>query len=91
MYLHASGSRCAIVHRELHDTMQAGTVGWSKTMIEKRKVPGSSPAWKRKDFFQPCCDSQLIGNSWPGMSNTWMWQMGLRPMAGGSDLSSRTV
>ena len=35
---------------------QAGVVGWSKTMIEKQRVPGSSPAWKRKVFFQPCCD-----------------------------------
>ena len=26
---------------------QAGTVGWSKTMIEIREVPGSSPAWER--------------------------------------------
>ena len=36
-------------------------MGWSKTMIEKQRVPGSSPAWKRKDFFQPCCDPQLKG------------------------------
>ena len=60
-----------------------GTVCWSKTMIEKRGVPGSSPAWKRKDFFQPCCDPQLIGSSWPGISKTWMWQMGFRPLAYG--------
>ena len=26
--------------------LQAGIVGWSKTMIEKQRVPGSSPAWK---------------------------------------------
>ena len=39
---------------------EAGIVGWSKTMIEKQRVPGSSPAWKRKEFFQPCCDPQLI-------------------------------
>ena len=31
--------------------MQAGIVGWSKIMIEKQRVPGSSPAWKQKDFF----------------------------------------
>ena len=51
---------------------QAGIVGWSKTMIEKQRVPGSSPPWKRKDFFQPFCDPQLIGNSWPGTRKTWM-------------------
>ena len=46
-------------------------MGWSKTMIEKQRVPGSSPTWKRKEFFQPCCDPQLIGNSWPGTRVTW--------------------
>ena len=40
---------------------QAGILGWSKTMIEKPRVPGSSPAWKRKEFFQPCCDPQFLG------------------------------
>ena len=54
------------------DKEMAGIVGWSKTMIEKQRVPGSSPAWKWKDFFQPCCDPQLIGNSWPGTRKTWM-------------------
>ena len=29
---------------------QASIVGWLKTMIEKQRVPGSSPAWKQKDF-----------------------------------------
>ena len=60
--------------------MQAGIVGWSKTMIEKQRVPGSSPAWKRKDFFQPCCDPQLVGNSWPGTRETWMQLMGFRSL-----------
>ena len=39
--------------------MQAGIVGWSKAAIEKQTAPGSSSAWKRKDFFQLCCDPQL--------------------------------
>ena len=34
----------------LRGDRQAGIVGWSNTMIEKQRVPGSSPAWKRKDF-----------------------------------------
>ena len=62
---------------------RAGIVGWSKTMIEKQRVPGSSPAWKRKEFFQPCCDPQLIfliGNSWPGTRVTWMQLMGFRSL-----------
>ena len=59
---------------------QAGIVGCSKTMIEKQRVPGSSPAWKRKEFFQPCCDPQLIGNSWPGTRVTWMQLMGFRSL-----------
>ena len=41
---------------------QAGTVGWSKTMIEIREVPGSSPAWER--FFpavlQPTVNWELV-------------------------------
>ena len=53
---------------------QAGTVGWSKTMIEIREVPGSSPAWER--FFQPCCYPQSTGNLWPGTRGTWMQLMG---------------
>ena len=54
-------------------------MGWSKSpMIEKQRVdlPGSSPAWKRNDVFQPCCDPQLIGNSWPGTRDAWMQRMG---------------
>ena len=43
-------------------------------------VPGSSPSWKQKDFFQPCCDPQLIGNSWPGTRETWMQWMGFRSL-----------
>ena len=60
---------------------QTGTVGWSKTMIEIREVPVSSPAWER--FFQPCCYSQSTGNLWPGTGGvhgvhggTWMQLMG---------------
>ena len=30
--------------------MQIGIEGWSKTMIGKQRVPGSSPVWKRNDF-----------------------------------------
>ena len=55
-----------------HSFLPFSIGGWSKTMIEKQRVPGSSPAWKRKDFFQPCCDPQLIRNSWPGTRETWM-------------------
>ena len=29
-----------------------------------------------KDIFQPCCDPQLIGNSWPGTREAWMQRMG---------------
>ena len=49
-------------------------MGWSKTMIEIREVPGSSPAWER--FFQPCCYTQSTGNLWPGPRGTWMQLMG---------------
>ena len=53
---------------------QAGTVGWSKTMIEIREVPGSSPAWER--FLQPCCYPQSTGNLWPGTRGTWVQLIG---------------
>ena len=53
---------------------QAGTLGRSKTRIERREVPGSSPAWER--FFQPCCYPQSTGNLWPGTRGTWMQLMG---------------
>ena len=59
---------------------KAGIVGWSKTKIEKQRVPGSSPPGKRKELFQPCCDPQLIGNSWPGATVTWMQLMGFRSL-----------
>ena len=49
-------------------------MGWSKTMIEIREVPGSSPAWER--FFQPCCYPHSTGNLWPGTRGTWMQLMG---------------
>ena len=66
------GASCTLGIRIQRD--QAGTVGWSKTMIEIREVPGSSPAWER--FFQPCCYPQSTGNLWPGTRGTWMQLMG---------------
>ena len=36
-----------------HYKQQAGIAWWSMIMIEKQRVPGSSPAWKRKDYFPP--------------------------------------
>ena len=49
-------------------------MGWSKTMIEIREVPGSSPAWER--FFQPCCYPQSTVNLWPDTRGTLMQLMG---------------
>ena len=65
--------KCKLIN---YSRSYAGTVGWSKTMIEIREVPGSSPAWER--FFQPCCypRPQSTGNLWPGTRGTWMQLMG---------------
>ena len=49
-------------------------MGWSKTMIEIREVPCSSPALER--LFQPCCYPQSTGNLSPGTRGTWMQLMG---------------
>ena len=61
----SQGYFCGLIQEQ---NMQAGTVGWSKAMIEKNERYQVQVLLKRKDFFKPCCDTQLIGNSWPGMS-----------------------
>ena len=42
-------------------SFRARIVGWSKTMIEKQRVPGSSPAWKQKDFSSRAATHSLLG------------------------------
>ena len=50
----------------------AGTVGWSKTMIEIPEVQ----VLPESGFFSRAATHSQLGNLWPGTRGTWMRLMG---------------